>query len=96
MQILLIFFALGVFALVALVEQVRRDYVGKRRNARRQCYACATFKSTLVPVRHYKGDEFMYCLNCADDQMRKSKLNGYVLLGICALALAMWLILSCA
>jgi hypothetical protein len=94
--ILVLVFVLGVFPLIALVEQVRRDYVGKRRNMRGQCYACATAKGTLLPIPHYKGNIFMYCVSCADTQLSRSKVTGYVLLATCVVALAAWVIFSYA
>ena len=92
----LLVFALGVFPVFVLFEQVRRDYVGKRRNQDGRCYKCASATTLLVPVRHYKGEAFMYCAKCAQGQELKSRVASYVLLAIAATAIVMWAIVASA
>ena len=93
-SLVLIVFALGVFPLVALVVQVRRDYVGRRRNLSQRCYRCAAAATVLVPVTHYKGITFMYCAMCFQAQQRKSNVNNYVLLAVVAVAVIVWAFVS--
>ena len=83
---------LGVFPVIALVVQVYRDSRGKKRNLAMRCYACDS-GGYLLPVPHYKGDTFLYCLPCTKKQYRSERVLGYVVLLVAAVGLVGWAIL---
>lgn len=85
--------ALGVFPVIALVVQVYRDSRGKKRNLAMRCYACDS-GGYLLPVPHYKGDTFLYCLPCTKRQHRSERVLGYVVLLVAAVSLVGWVVFS--
>lgn len=89
----LVIAALGVFPLVALVVQVFRDVRGKRRNLRGSCYACASSRTPLLPIVHYKGNTFMYCVDCVKRQEALSRALGYLAVVVLTAAVVGWLTL---
>lgn len=87
----IVFASLGVFPIVALVVQVFRDVRGKRRNARGVCYACGGSQTLLLPVVHYKGNTFMYCIECMKRQDAQSRALGYLAVVVCIAVIVGWL-----
>jgi len=84
---------IGVFPVIALGMQVYRDSRGKKRNLAMRCYACES-SGYLLPVPHYKGDTFLYCLLCVERQHRSRHVLGYVAMALIAVAVVGWLIIS--
>lgn len=82
---------LGVLPIVGLIIQVWRDRRGKRRNAQGRCYACGG-SGLLLPLPHYKGATFNYCLPCSQRQRRMSTMTGLVAAGVLVVGLCAWLI----
>lgn len=96
MEIAFAFFlvaALGVFPVIGLVAQIYRDSRGKKRNLAMRCYACDS-GGILLPVPHYKGDTFWYCLPCTKKQRRSERFLGYGVLLVAAAGLIGWAIIS--
>lgn len=89
----LVITALGVFPVIALVMQVYRDSRGKKRNLAMRCYACDS-GGYLLPVPHYKGDTFLYCLPCTKRQRRSERVLGYAVLLVAAVGLLGWVLIS--
>ena len=58
-----------------------------------RCYACES-SGYLLPVPHYKGDTFLYCLLCVERQHRSRHVLGYVAMALIAVAVVGWLIIS--
>lgn len=88
-----LFGALGVFPIIALVVQVYRDWRGKKRNLAMRCYACES-GGVLLPVPHYKGDTFLYCLACVKSQHKNQRIFAWAAVCGIAAALVGWAVLS--
>ncbi|WP_411883342.1 hypothetical protein [Polaromonas sp. YR568] len=96
MQTVVAFFvigALGIFPVVALVVQIYRDSRGKKRNLAMRCYACES-AGHLLPVPHYKGDTFLYCLSCVEKQAGNRRIFGYAAFCGIVVVLVGWAVLS--
>jgi hypothetical protein len=87
----LVIVGLGVLPVAGLIIQVWRDYRGKRRNAQGRCYACGQ-SGLLLPLIHYKGEMFSYCLPCTTRQRRISTAVGFVAAAILIVGLCAWLV----
>ncbi|WP_431094823.1 hypothetical protein [Polaromonas aquatica] len=82
---------LAVLPIAGLIIQVWRDHRGKRRNAQGRCYACGG-SGFLLPLAHYKGATFNYCVACFQRQRRMSTMTGLVAAGVLVAGLCAWLI----
>lgn len=89
--VVLVVGGLGVLPIVGLIIQVWRDYRGKRRNAQGRCYACGEL-GFLLPLPHYKGATFNYCLRCTSRQQRISTVIGLIVAGVLIVGLCVWLV----
>jgi hypothetical protein len=82
---------LGALPIAGLIIQVWRDRRGKRRNAQGMCYACGQ-SGLLLPLSHYKGDAFNYCLPCSARQHQISNVLGLIVAGVLMVGLCAWLV----